>query len=499
MVGDIPDWRGFARFNPANSYDAYQAQMAAYQDAQTKAKSNALQLQQEQEAFRGQQEASSVLPQILMGMGGGQQAPTQVPSRPNLTVSGPPTMTPMGAPMGSPSPSGPGPQMSAIPPQAPQASPPPSGGAGPQLSPMQSSFQGYELPDLIRAIQQQAPGISGEGLKQVLSTLNPVMLSPAAKAQLAYFRAMNPTAMQNAETRRMGAETARANNLTRQMTNFGRQVVPIGGQMGPGGSQVPMDGIQSVGESDLAPPPDFSSMVAPSVLPVAQKATAVSQQKEFAKWDDARPQLEQTLVTTGNLLEGLENAPSINGAGSTFVTNAANWLSTITGDQSFADRAAKGQIQNKEIADLVIGRVGSLAGVGVRTFGTDMGKTFVAQSKPNAEMQPAAFANVLQAGIAPVVGEMMRQDYLKSIAGKNVIYKPEDMSYFQKVQAQFPFFKREAGRIQFVPENVSKAKEALAKRAGPDFTSADQYMMSVIPQGGQASPSGGQDFSHLWE
>lgn len=178
-----------------------------YQIAEGYANAAAKNMQNQQNLYdmHAQREADSALPQILMGLAGGSTNSPNTPSpgQPSMP-SQPPQMPPMGAPAPQPP----------VPPPSPTGMPPPGGAmpglndfgantlqnaaspsGGPNVTrmppmPPQQPQQspggqqgGYDLPTLIGTIKQQYPNISGAALRNMITTLNPIILSPAAKAQ----------------------------------------------------------------------------------------------------------------------------------------------------------------------------------------------------------------------------------------------------------------------------------------------------------------------------
>ena len=169
--------------------------------------------------FNAQQQADQALPNILFSLGqqnqqqqqGAQQpdigsAPSQMGAAPVTPVQGSQQIPPIGASQLTPPGQG-GPQISRMNPGAIQPPTVPhmaSAGAdiqrlnpGPPMPQEQSQGRqnpgqqlpsgatpGYDLPSVVQAIKSQYPNIGGAALRNMLTTLNPLILTPAARAQL---------------------------------------------------------------------------------------------------------------------------------------------------------------------------------------------------------------------------------------------------------------------------------------------------------------------------
>lgn len=169
--------------------------------------------------FNAQQQADQALPNILFSLGqqnqqqqqGAQQpdmgsAPSQMGAAPITPVQGPQQIPPIGASQLTPPGQG-GPQISRMnpgaiqPPTVPQMAsagadiqrlnpgPPmpqeqPQGGQNPGQQNPSGATPGYDLPSVVQAIKSQYPNIGGAALRNMMTTLNPLILTPAARAQL---------------------------------------------------------------------------------------------------------------------------------------------------------------------------------------------------------------------------------------------------------------------------------------------------------------------------
>jgi hypothetical protein len=128
----------------------------------------------------------------------GQMPPMSAPGQAPVPPPSPTGMPPMGSgsppvnAFGSnviqnaatPQGGGQGPGLSRIPPQQPQM---------PQQAPAPQGGQqaGYDLPTVVKAMQQAYPNADGKTLMGLLQTINPLILTPAAKAQLETLKLQN--------------------------------------------------------------------------------------------------------------------------------------------------------------------------------------------------------------------------------------------------------------------------------------------------------------------
>jgi hypothetical protein len=476
-------------------------------------------IQEQQYDFNAQKKADDALPSILMGLGqggtmpmpsGGQQPP--MPGQPSMPQQ--PT-GPQGAPQGGPPPQQP-PQMppqmampssgvsrmpsTAMPSTAMPSTPPPMPqGAGPNIQPMDQqqapqgssmpqvpgATPGYDLPSVIQAIKQNYPNIDGAALRKMLTTINPLILTPQARAQLQAMKmqmeyAKLPVQQENADSRRAMAQTGAFNAGSTYANRFGNfpqgmpgspgQVGGQGGQMGPGAAQLPTAGMPQVRASDLN-----NSGIAPTAVVKGQNAMAAQDAKTVSQYDQMRPSEEQTMDALGHL-QTMASSPDFSpGAGGTWSVAGANWLATITGDQNLAKMAAAGQIDQKAIADVITNKIASS---GSGRVVTDKLKNFIEQTKPSIDLQPGAFKSVIAANLAQMQRQMLYEDFYSSEVQKNGLFSPQSRTAFEKAQKQYPLFMTAPdGTVAFKPENGQKFQAALEKAHGGEFSA-----VGVMPE-----------------
>jgi len=167
--------------------------------------------------FNAQQQADNALPGILFSLGQQNQqqqqgalpdaggALPQMGTAPVTPVQGPQDIPPIGAsqlpptgqggaaiyrmnPAAVPPPTVPqmasaGADIQRLNPVPPAPQEAPQGGQNPGQNPT-GATPGYDLPSVVQAIKSQYPNIGGAALRNMLTTLNPLILTPAARAQL---------------------------------------------------------------------------------------------------------------------------------------------------------------------------------------------------------------------------------------------------------------------------------------------------------------------------
>lgn len=188
-------------------------------------------LAQQRQTQQYQDEADQALPGVIMGLGNGERIPPQAPMPGQASVSAQPQSSP---------------QIGDQPPQdftsviqsltggvgSHQAAQQ-GGGVGPQLEmtggggqqDVMGNMQGYDLPHVVDIIRQRYPNISGGALRSLLTTINPIILTPQARQQLQllkYQQALltQPARMMNAEANQSRAETAAANSDMRWVNSY---------------------------------------------------------------------------------------------------------------------------------------------------------------------------------------------------------------------------------------------------------------------------------------
>ena len=477
---------GYGSGDPATEVGLQQAKLRALRDANN----------QSQYAFRAQIGADQALPGILMGLGGGQSmsgAQTPAPGQASTPFAQTP---PQGNPMPQPPQSagggqGGGPNLSVMPPmagggpgQAPQSAPqtPPQGAGGGQ--PPQGG--GYDLPSVVKIIQQQYPNIDGAALRNILTTINPLILTPQAKMQLEQMKMYMqqqrlPIMQENADSRREAVNTGAFNAGSTYANRFGQfpQGMPQGlpqqlPQQGGGGQpQIPQ-----INAGQLQPP---GGQMGGGLGGTAPTAPVKGQNQEAVKNADLRQQYTASMANDMQLSDNLTQLKTLlsnpsfgTGAAGDTRAQAAGVMYYLTGDPKWNDTATVAQLDQKAMAGILVDQVSGLAasGAGNRSMATDMMKKYVSQMKPEMAKTPDANKSVVEGATAALERNSLMKQFFNDVTQRTGIYPHQASNAVMQADRMYPLVTvNPDGRLQVNKDNIPKFSEALSRVSGNDYTS----------------------------